>query len=281
MAEKNILDFLQDNSEVIKGQIKLALPRHLKPERMLRVLTTEIRKIPKLLDCTIPSILGSLIQCSQLGLEPGGVLGQAYLIPYHNKKANKMECQFIIGYKGMLDLAYRSGKISSIRVNAVYTNDEFEYSDGLEIVLRHVPAKMERGDFIGAYAIAKFSNCAVGDSSVVVMYKNEVDKIRDRSKPRDYSPWFTDYEEMAKKTVLRRLFKYLPISIEINNAVILDEAAEKGKQLEYLDDNNDIIRTLTPYTVETTKSDLVSQTIENSIKTNASTADFISALGDD
>lgn len=233
---QTILEVLNKKHDIIKAQVQRALPKHLSAERMIRILTTEINKNSALLQCTPQSVLSSVIQCSQLGLEPGGALGHAYLIPYNNRKANIVECQFIVGYRGMIDLALRSGKITNIRAKAVYANDSFEYEDGLQIILKHTPTQGDRGEFIGAYAVAQFANVAAGGYQVEFMYKNEIDKIKNRSKPKDYSPWITDYEEMAKKTVIRRLFKYLPISIEMQKAIAIDEAGETGNQLTYFED---------------------------------------------
>jgi recombination protein RecT len=204
-----------------ENQIKAALPKHLTSERMLRIATTELRKIPKLRECAVESLFGAIIQCSQLGLEPGSALGQAYLIPYGK------ECQFMIGYRGMIDLARRSGQIVSISAQAVYENDDFDFAYGLNEKLEHTPAKGERGNFIAAYAIAKLKD---GGHQMEVMFKSDIEKIRARSKAAKNGPWVTDYDEMAKKTVVRRLFKYLPISIEIAEAVEKDYQADDGDQ---------------------------------------------------
>jgi len=234
-----ILTYINDKKDFIKAQIQTALPKHLSADRMLRVLVTEINKNPKLLNCSMASVLSAAIQCSQLGLEPGGALGLAYLMPFYNTNKGITECQFIVGYRGMIDLAMRSGKIINIRAKAVYSNDFFEYEDGLEIILKHKPNPNpnphEKIPIIGAYAVAKFSNVAAGAYQVEFMYKNEIDKIRSRSKSTGQSPWDTDYEEMAKKTVIRRLFKYLPISIEMQRAVALDEAADVGNQFDFFE----------------------------------------------
>ncbi len=222
-----------------KKQIEAALPKHLTADRMLRIVMTELRKIPQLKECTPQSIIGSVIQCSQLGLEPGGSLGHAYLIPYDVNKntgtkqrpiwKKEKECQFQLGYRGMIELARRSGKIRSISAHVVYSNDLFEFEYGLTEKLRHVPAKGHRGEFECAYAIAMIDG---GGHQFEVMQKHEIDSIKSRSKSANsaYTPWATDYDEMARKTVVRRLFKYLPVSIEIRDAISLDDAAETGQQ---------------------------------------------------
>ena len=250
-------DYLKKNQVVIKTEVAKALPKHLDAERMMRVLRTEINKNPDLNKCTPISIISAFMQSSQLGLEPGSALGQAYLIPYKDK------CQFIIGYRGMIDLARRSGQLISISAHAVYENDLFEFEFGLNENLRHIPTRGERGRFICAYAYAKLSNTFENSSGkdsyqFDVMFKNEIDDIRKQSpsSSKSYSPWQTHYEEMAKKTVIRRLFKYLPISIETQQAVNIDEAHERGDTENYVD--------LTPFAFveeKQSKSDEVAQKI--------------------
>ena len=119
---------IQDLLKRMEPQIRKALPKHLEPERLARIALTEIRKNPKLLECSRESLLGAVMTAAQLGLEPG-VLGHAYLIPYWNNKTKSYEVQFQIGYKGLLDVVRRSGEITSISAHCVYENDEFEFGD--------------------------------------------------------------------------------------------------------------------------------------------------------
>lgn len=207
---------------VYQGEIARALPKHMSADRMARIATTEVRRVPKLLKCDAKSLFGAVIQASQLGLEPGGGLGHAYLVPYGN------ECQLIIGYRGMIDLARRSGQMVSLTGEAVYAKDRFEYELGLEPKLKHVPSTDEdRGALVYAYAIAHLVG---GGVQFVVLPRSQVDGIRKRSKASSSGPWVTDYDAMAIKTAIRRLFKYLPVSIELQRAVALDEAADRGDQ---------------------------------------------------
>lgn len=212
--------------EKLKPQIKLVLPRHLDVDRICRIAFTEFRKNMYLQECHPTSVLAAIMQASQLGLEIGGPLGHSYLVPYGKS------CQFIVGYRGMIDLARRSGQIISIIAQAVYENDEFEFEYGIQEKLRHVPAKGDRGQFLAAYAIAKLQG---GGYQFDVMFNYDIDKIKMHSKTanRKDSPWNEHYEEMAKKTVVRRLFKYLPVSAEIAKASALDEAADYGTQSEF------------------------------------------------
>ncbi|RTK95946.1 MAG: recombination protein RecT [Neisseriaceae bacterium] len=211
-----------------KKQIALALPKHMTAERMVRIVTTEVRKVPDLLKCNPVSLFGAVIQCSQLGLEPGNNLGHAYLLPFRNTKQNTTDVQLIIGYRGMLVLARNSGQIVSIQVFEVFSKDKFHISLGMNPSIQHeIVDYADRGEFIGVYAVAHLKD---GGVQFEFMTKAQVDEIRKSSKAGNsqYSPWATHYNEMAKKTVIRRLFKYLPVSIEIQQAVTLDEAADAG-----------------------------------------------------
>ena len=218
--QKNtIISYLSNES--FKSQIKSALPKHMSSDRMIRIAMTEVRKTPKLQECNPISFMGAIIQCSQLGLEPGNNLGHAYLLPYGK------ECQLIIGYRGMIDLARRSGQIIKLIAQDVYENDFFEYEFGLNEKLRHIPAKENRGKLISFYALAQLKD---GGNQFEVMSKQEIDSIMTQSKSSKFGPWQTHYTEMGKKTVIRRLFKYLPVSIELTQAVTLDEQADRGDQ---------------------------------------------------
>lgn len=198
-------------------EIEKALPSHMNADRMARIALTTIRTTPKLLECNMPSLLGAVMQAAQLGLEPG-LIGHCYIIPYGR------EAQFIIGYKGMIDLARRSGNIESIYAHCVYEADEFDYELGLRPKLHHKPATGRRGEMKYVYAVAHFKD---GGYQFEVMDKEEIEKRRSRSKAAKNGPWVTDYEEMAKKTVIRHMWKYLPISIEIQQQATQDEVVRK------------------------------------------------------
>lgn len=210
----------------MKPQLSVALPRHLSADRMLRIATTSIRRTPKLLACSQQSLLGAIMQAAQLGLECDGVLGHAYLVPFRD------EVQLIVGYKGLIDLARRSGQLSTIYARVVHAKDQFEFSYGLSESLEHIPARdADPGEIVAVYAVARLKD---GGMQFEVMTAAEVGKIRERSRAKDDGPWVTDPEEMHKKTVLRRLCKMLPASVELARAVALDERADIGmsQQLE-------------------------------------------------
>lgn len=209
--------------ERMKPELAKVLPKHLEADRILRIALTEIRRNPKLLDATRESLLGAVMLSAQLGLEPGP-LGHCYLIPYYNSKTKTYEVQFQLGYKGMLDLVRRSGQIEMIDAHVVYENDEFDYQYGLEPKLYHKPSLKTRGKPIAVYAIAKFKD---GGFSYLVMSIEDIEKIRKRSKTPDNGPWVTDWEAMAKKTAIKQLCKYLPLSIEVQRGLAADETTKK------------------------------------------------------
>lgn len=211
------------------AQLSVALPKAMTPERLVRVVTTECRKTPALLNCAPESFLGAVLQCAQLGLEPGGALGHCYLLPFGNGKAKdgRPNAQLIIGYRGMIDLARRSGQIVSICAYTVHEKDHFEWRLGLDPDIQHVPSpEADRGKMTYVYAVAKLKG---GGVQFEVMSRAEVEKVRKQSKAGSSGPWVTHFDEMAKKTVIRRLFKYLPVSIEAARAVEVDERADRGE----------------------------------------------------
>lgn len=220
-TKANNLKSLMDRS---RKEIMAALPKHVTPDRMMRIALTEARKTPKLLECDQASFLGAVIQAAQLGLEPGGALGHCWLIPYGR------EVNFQVGYRGMIDLAMRSEKVSHISARAVYAGDEFTYEFGLNETLTHKPCE-EPGELTYVYCVLHLKN---GFKMFDVMTMAQVEKVRKSSKTGGNGPWVTHFEEMAKKSVIRRLFKYMPVSVEIQKAVALDESGEAG-----ISQNND------------------------------------------
>jgi recombination protein RecT len=212
--------------EANKASIAAVLPKHVTAERMLKVALGVLRTTPQLMDCTTESLFGAVVQCAQLGLEPNTPMGHAYMIPFANRKAGRTDVQVIIGYRGLLDLARRSGQIISIAAHAVRAGDEFRYAYGLNEDLHHIPAD-DAGDITHFYAVAKLVG---GGHAFEVLTRSAVDRIMHRTQSKgNYGPWKDHYEEMGRKTAIRRLFKYLPISIEIASAVALDEAADDGR----------------------------------------------------
>lgn len=217
----NIAQFLATRQR----QIESALPKHLTADRLSRIALTAVRRTPKLMEADVASLFGAIMQCAQFGLEPGT---RAHLVPFWNSREKRYEVNFIPDYRGLIDLARRSGQIGPFYAFAVRQHDEFTYSLGLNPDLHHVPAEGNRGEITHFYAVAKAKDNSW--SQFDVMTRGQVDEIRDRSKAKDNGPWITDYEPMGCKTVVRRLCKFLPASVEIQQVIQADEAAERGEQ---------------------------------------------------
>lgn len=220
MAAKKDLTLADWVRRMEKG-IEKALPSVLTPERFTRIVLSAISNNPKLAQCEPRSFLGAMMTSAQLGLEPNTPLGQAYLIPFRNNRKGVTECQFQIGYKGLIDLAYRSGEVKSIQAHVVYEQDEFVFEFGLEPKLVHKPAKGKRGDAIYVYAVFQTKD---GATSFDVMSMEDVIAHAKRySQSYSSGPWQTNMEEMAKKTVLKRVLKYAPLKSEYVKAANVDE----------------------------------------------------------
>lgn len=220
-------------SKGMEAQFKAALPSVITPERFTRLVLTAISTTPKLAECTQQSFFGAIFQAAQLGLEPNTPTGQAYLIPYGK------DCQFVLGYRGQVQLAYRSGEIKDIGAHVVCENDDFEYELGLEPRLMHKPKLGKRGNPIAVYAVY---HTKTGGYGMEVMSWEEVMRFgKAKSKSFAKGPWSTDPEEMAKKTVVKRLLKYAPISADFARAMAADETVKnfdpsKDQASDLLDD---------------------------------------------
>lgn len=228
---------IQDLIKAMEPEIKKALPQVITPERFTRMALSALNSTPKLKECSQMSFLGALMNAAQLGLEPNTPLGQAYLIPYKNK--GQMECQFQIGYKGLIDMVYRNKDIQTIQAQCVYENDIFEYELGLEPKLVHRPALKDRGELILVYALWKSGN---GGYGFEVMSKENIDthaRKFSQSFGSNYSPWKTNYEEMAKKTVIKKCLKYAPLRSDFMKAVSNDETIKSELDVDMSDIQNE------------------------------------------
>lgn len=201
-------------SDKLKNQIAQALPSICTPERFMRVLFTAMQKTPKLMQCSQPSLFNALMTCGALGIEPDG--RRAHMIPYGT------QCQLIIDYKGLLELVKRSGDVVSVRADKICENDEFTWENGE--ISHKIDFRRPRGKAYAYYARAVLKD---GSVQTEVMTKDDVDAIRKRSRAANNGPWVTDYDEMAKKTVFRRLTKWLVLSPEVQ------ENIEKADRTEF------------------------------------------------
>lgn len=220
-------------------EIQRALPKHMDADRIARIALTAVRTTPKLLECDQTSFLAAIMQSAQLGVEPNTGLGQAYLIPYGK------QVQFQLGYKGLIDLAVRSGQYKSIYAHEVYEGDEFEFHYGLTKDLIHKPSSIPTGEPIGYYAVYHLQN---GGYDFVYWTRERIDnhaqKFSQAVQKGWTSPWKTNYDAMAKKTVLKEVLKYAPKSIELQKSVEADSTIKN----EIASDMSEIID-VTDYTV--------------------------------
>jgi recombination protein RecT len=239
-AKNSLVDLITSKS--MQAEIARALPRHVPADRMARIVLTALRTNPRLQECSPESFLGCVLQASQLGLEPNTPLQHCYLIPRKKKFKDgnawreKMECTLLIGYQGQIELALRSGKVSSIYACAVREGDIFEHEKGLNPKLKHVPSvdpDREERPLAYVYTIARMTT---GDPIWDVLSIAQIEARRKRSASRDEGPWFTDYEAMCLKTGVRSLFRWVPKSSEIARIEAMEVAADLGKgQLQTLD----------------------------------------------
>jgi len=233
----------------LRPQLTAALPKHLDPDRLLRIVLTTVRKTPALLSCSRESVLAAIMQAAQLGLEPDGNLGLAYLLPYGN------QCQLIVGWKGLIELARRSGLVTSITAHCVHYGDFFEYELGLDMKLRHIPSDVlempqytrERGiaedmrreqvvsslagnrksDLVAAYAVVTMKD---GSRNFRVVTRKLVEKVRAKSASRNSqaSPWNEWEEQMWEKTAVKQALRFVPLSPEDKTII---EHADVGRVL--------------------------------------------------
>jgi recombination protein RecT len=205
-----------------RGAISLSLPKAMDADRFSRLLLTAANTTPALFECDPMSFLAAGVAAAQLGLEPNDARGLAYMIPFNDSKRGKI-VQLIVGYRGMMDLARRSGMVSSINAFPVFAGDEFTYALGLEPTLHHIPVDGDEDSkhLTHVYAVAKVN----GDPQFVVMTRRQIDKTRASVKgsDKDFSPWSKHYTEMARKTAIRKLCKYLPQTVEMAQAINVEE----------------------------------------------------------
>lgn len=240
---KTIFDIIQAGAK----QFATALPKHINTDRFVRIAITTIRQNPKLAQCSQESLLGALMVSAQLGLEPG-TLGQCYLIPYGR------ECQFQIGYKGMIELLRRSGQLKDIYAYSVYENDDFEITYGLDRNLIHKPNLANKGNFLGCYCVAILKD---GAKAFEYMTKEEIEAHAKKfSKTFGNGPWKTDFEAMSHKTVVKKMLKWLPLSVEFLENIEKDDKSFKvadtknAEDIEIIESDGNIINAETGEFIE-------------------------------
>lgn len=220
---------MKDYVAMMEPEIKKALPSMIKPERFTRMVISAISNNPALAECTPKSFLAAMMSSAQCGLEPNSVLGEAYIIAYRNK--GTLEAQFQLGYHGMISLAARAG--TTVRAEAVYENDKFEYELGMNPVLKHMPALKDRGNVIAYYATWK--NADLKADGFAVMSKEDVEnhaKKYSKAMASSSSPWQTNFDSMAKKTVIKQALKYAPMNAEVQRLMTNDETIKYDVDLD-------------------------------------------------
>ncbi|MCM3294232.1 recombinase RecT [Paenibacillus sp. MER 180] len=259
---------LADNFPAIKSLV----PKHMTPERLARITLTAISRTPKLTECTPPSIVGAVMNCATLGLEPN-LIGHAYLVPFYNNKTGTMECQFQIGYKGQIDLIRRTGDVAKIYAETVYENDLFVYIKGEDKRLVHVPFDMlhlldnfipdqngsfmdlmiaeaineiksrnpkDQGKTVRHYAAYRLKDGSFDFTTMTIeqslQHANKFSKSKYNGKLT--GPWVDHFDSMCKKTCIKEMAKYMPISIEVQEKLALDEAVLKPKKDNGIESDN-------------------------------------------
>ena len=229
-AELPVMDMLKKYKEQIEGVI----PNHMTPDRMMRLVVGAFNQTPKLLQCSPLSLVNAVVTAASLGLEIRP--RSAYLVPYGT------QCQLLIDYRGKIDLAMRSGKVGSLHAQLVHAHDQFDLVfTEKETSLTHRPLvckksghameripEKDRGEVILVYAVAKLK---AGDSVFEYMTFDQIEGIRQRAKAGKDGPWVTDWEQMARKTVIHRICNYLPMSPELMESQDIDDAYDTGRTL--------------------------------------------------
>ena len=234
---------IKDYIKSYEKEIAKALPSVISAERFARIATTAVTQNPALAACSPQSFIGAMLTAASLGLEVNSPLGEAYLIPYGNS------CQFQLGYKGALALAYRSGEIKSVEAHIVYENDEFDFEFGLSPKLKHKPAKKDRGEATWVYALYHTKDDGYGFE---VMSVEDINRHRAKYSKAKNSPWDSAWDSMAKKTVLKRVLKYAPLKTEFARAMAADETATDA-----VIENGDLDLVQAEYTVIETTGEVV------------------------
>jgi len=219
-TEQDFYTFFKDRALSIQDM----MPDHMDHKRVAAVAIAACQKNPVLMQCKVSTVWACVRDASILGLEVG-IMGAAYLVPFRDNKAGGMNCQLIVGYQGLIDLCRRSGHIESIEAHVIHENDDFEIVYGTESRITHKPnLSANPGKMVAVYGVAKLKG---GQIQTEVMTVHDIDKIKARSKSK-HGPWQTDYEEMARKTVVRRMAKYLPKSIQMQDAITREDRTENG-----------------------------------------------------
>lgn len=224
--EASVVAMLEDRA--IIDRLARTLPRGVSPQKLAASALRLVKSDPKFSQCNAAQLFGCIFNCFAMGLEPNTPTGQAYILPFNNRRSGRMDAQLIIGYQGYITIARRSGVVTALVARPVHQGDRFEVAYGLEPRLVHEP-KLDagRGEAWAYYACAKVD----GEPIFVVLTREDVDKYRARSMSRNSGPWVSDYDAMALKTAVRRLWTWLPHTDDIANARQLEDLQDTGRSV--------------------------------------------------
>lgn len=221
-AKRTRVDQVKDLLNANEAKYEQVLAGVVDSKKFLGMVLREVRLNPRLAEASLPSLMGAVLGAAQLGLEVGSTLDHCYLVPYDG------EVQLILGYKGMEQLAYRSGMIADIQAEVVREGDDFDFEKGTNAFLRHRPMAGVGGEVTHAYAVARTVH---GGTPFVVLFKEDIERRHDRSKAKsEKAPWQTDYDRMARKSAIRALFNDLPASTHVQQALGYDERTFESEE---------------------------------------------------
>jgi recombination protein RecT len=211
-------------SPQVRAKLAEVASSAMKPDDLIRMALMAASRQPELAKCSRSSIVRSLLDAAALGIKPGGLMGRGWLVPRWNKRTGELECAFDPGWRGLIDVARRSGEVRRVEAHVVYERDEFVIEHGLDTRLIHRPClDGARGDIVAAYAVAWYRD---GGRQLEVLLREDIDKIR-RASASKSGPWVDWYDEMARKSAVRRLCKYLPYDPVLEDALEMATAAEQ------------------------------------------------------
>lgn len=214
----------------LQAMVRSAPRAIVSPDRLIRIALNTITHTPALLDCTVESLMGCVMEGTRLGLEIGGQAGECYMVPFKDNKSGKRIAQFISGYKGMIALAYRNSRVKALRAYPVFEGDEFDYGYGDTPFIKHKPSRQLPANPAAAltatYCVVELNG---GGKLLRVVEREEIETHRKRSASarQASSPWNTDYVAMAVKTAIRILYPQMPHSADLTRMVSLDEQADR------------------------------------------------------
>lgn len=222
----SLKQYLEDPS--VKAKLGEVATANMRADDLVRLALMAASRQPEIAKCSQHSILRALMDAAALGIKPGGLMGRGYLVPRKNRSTNELEACFDPGWRGLVDIARRSGQIKRIEAHVVYEGDDFEMVRSPFTSIRHIPSEEgDPGPIRAAYAIAEFSD---GATQIEVLWRRDLDKIR-KSSASQGGPWSTWYDEMARKSAVRRLCKYLPYDPLLERALEAATDAEADEPI--------------------------------------------------